>query len=156
MFYSTLGKKVLSGRRGFSVANLVRFGVSMDAGLLKQFDELIEEKKYTNRSEALRDLIRDHLVEQEWDENKETIGTITIVYDHGVHELMEKLTDLQHHYSKLIRSTLHIHLDEHRCLEVLVVRGRSGEIKKIADSLISTKGVKHGKLTATTTGKDLD
>ena len=137
------------------MANLVRFGVSMDAGLLKQFDEMIEEKKYTNRSEALRDLIRDHLVEQEWDENKETIGTITIVYDHGVHELMEKLTDLQHLYSKLIRSTLHIHLDEHRCLEVLVVRGRAGEIKKIADSLISTKGVKHGKLTATTTGKDL-
>ena len=109
----------------------------MDAGLLKQFDEMIEEKKYTNRSEALRDLIRDHLVEQEWDENKETIGTITIVYDHGVHELMEKLTDLQHLYSKLIRSTLHIHLDEHRCLEVLVVRGRAGEIRKIADSLIS-------------------
>lgn len=138
------------------MANLVRFGVSMDAGLLKQFDKMIEEKKYTNRSEALRDLIRDHLVEQEWDENKETIGTITIVYDHGVHELMEKLTDLQHYYSQLIRSTLHIHLDEHRCLEVLVVRGRAGEIKKIADSLISTKGVKHGKLTATTTGKDLD
>ncbi|TAK08618.1 MAG: nickel-responsive transcriptional regulator NikR [Candidatus Manganitrophaceae bacterium] len=138
------------------MAKLVRFGVSMDEGLLKQFDTMIEDKNYTNRSEALRDLIRDHLVEQEWDENKETIGTITIVYDHGVHELMEKLTDLQHHYSKLIRSTLHIHLDEHRCLEVLVVRGRAGEIKKIADSLISTKGVKHGKLTATTTGKDLD
>lgn len=94
-------------------------------------------------------------MEQEWDENKETVGTITIVYDHGVHELMEKLTDLQHQYSKQIRSTLHIHLDEHRCLEVLVVRGRSGELKKIADSLIATKGVKHGKLTATTTGKDL-
>ncbi len=132
-----------------------RFGVSIHESLLKEFDRFIEEKHYTNRSEALRDLIRDHLVEQEWDENKETIGTITIVYDHGVPELMEKLTDLQHHYSKLIRSTLHIHLDEHRCLEVLAVRGRSGEVKKIADSLIATKGVKHGKLTATTTGKDL-
>ncbi|MCG3113280.1 MAG: nickel-responsive transcriptional regulator NikR (plasmid) [Candidatus Manganitrophus sp.] len=137
------------------MSNVVRFGVSIHESLLKQFDQYIEEKRYTNRSEALRDLIRDHLVEQEWDENKETVGTITIVYDHGVHELMEKLTDLQHHYSSLIRSTLHIHLDQHRCLEVLVVRGRSGEIKRIADSLIATKGVKHGKLTATTTGKDL-
>ncbi|HLG22221.1 MAG TPA: nickel-responsive transcriptional regulator NikR [Candidatus Manganitrophaceae bacterium] len=137
------------------MSKLVRFGVSIDDGLLRQFDHLIEEKKYTNRSEALRDLIRDHLVEQEWDENKETIGTITIVYDHHVHELMEKLTDIQHHYQRLIKSTLHIHLDEHRCLEVLVVQGRSGDIKKIADNLIATKGVKHGKLTATTTGKGL-
>ena len=137
------------------MSKLVRFGVSIDEILLKQFDALIEEKRYTNRSEALRDLIRDHLVEQEWDENKETIGTITIVYDHHVHELMEKLTDLQHQYQKLIKSTLHIHLDEHRCLEVLVVQGRSGHIRKIADALIATKGVKHGKLTATTTGKDI-
>lgn len=137
------------------MSKLVRFGVSIHGDLLKKFDQFIEEKRYTNRSEALRDLIRDHLVEQEWDENKETVGTITIVYDHGVHELMEKLTDLQHQYSKLIKSTLHLHLDEHRCLEVLIVRGRSGDIKKVADGLIATKGVKHGKLTATTTGKDL-
>lgn len=137
------------------MSKLVRFGVSIDETLLKQFDELIEEKRYTNRSEALRDLIRDHLVEQEWDENKETIGTITIVYDHHVHELMEKLTDIQHQFQKLIKSTLHIHLDEHRCLEVLVVQGRSDYIRKIADALIATKGVKHGKLTSTTTGKDI-
>jgi len=137
------------------VSNIVRFGVSIDEGLLKQFDDYIERKKYTTRSEALRDLIRDHLVEDEWDENKETVGTITIVYDHDVRELMEKLTHLQHHYEKLIRSTLHIHLDAHRCLEVLVVQGRSGDIKEVAERLIATKGVKHGKLTATTTGKDL-
>ncbi|MFQ5779625.1 MAG: nickel-responsive transcriptional regulator NikR [Nitrospiria bacterium] len=137
------------------MSRLVRFGVSIDEGLLKQFDDYIERKRYTNRSEALRDLIRDHLVEEEWDENKETIGTITIVYDHDVRELMERLTDLQHHYQELIRSSLHIHLDAHRCLEVLVVRGRSGDIRKIADGLIATKGVKHGKLTTTTTGKDL-
>jgi len=137
------------------MSNLIRFGVSIDEGLLKDFDSYIERKRYTNRSEALRDLIRDHLVEEEWDENKETVGTITIVYDHHVPELMERLTDVQHQYSKLIQSTLHIHLDHHRCLEVLVVRGKSGNIRKIADELISTKGVKHGKLTATTTGKDL-
>ncbi|MBN4054717.1 nickel-responsive transcriptional regulator NikR [Nitrospira defluvii] len=136
------------------MSKLVRFGVSIDEGLLKDFDAYIERKRYTNRSEALRDLIRNHLVEEEWDKNKETVGTITIVYDHHVPELMERLTDLQHQYNKLIQATLHIHLDAHSCLEVLVVRGKSGKIKKIADGLIATKGVKHGRLTTTTTGKD--
>ena len=136
------------------MSKLIRFGVSINADLLKQFDDYIERKSYTNRSEALRDLIRDHLVEEEWDEGKETVGTITLVYDHHVPELMERLTDLQHHYQKLIQSTLHIHLDADRCLEVLVVRGRSRDIRAVADGLIATKGVKHGKLTATTTGKD--
>jgi len=137
------------------MSKLIRFGVSIDEELLKTFDEYIERKRYTNRSEALRDLIRNHLVEEEWDENKETVGTITMVYDHHVPELTERLTELQHQYNELIQSTLHIHLDHHRCLEVLVVRGRSGRIKEVANGLIATKGVKHGKLTATTTGKDL-
>lgn len=134
---------------------LIRFGVSMDEDLLQKFDVLIEQRKYANRSEAIRDLIRDHLVGQEWDENRETVGTITIVYNHEVRELLDKLLDLQHRYQKSIRSSLHVHLDEHNCLEVLVVRGKSGEVKKIADVLTATKGVKHGKLTMTTTGKDL-
>ena len=137
------------------MSKLVRFGVSIDEGLLHSFDQYIDRKRYTNRSEALRDLIRNHLVEEEWDDNKETVGTITIVYDHHVPELMERLTDLQHHYQDLIQSTLHIHLDAHRCLEVLVVRGQSRKIKEVANGLIATKGVKHGKLTTTTTGKDL-
>jgi len=137
------------------MSKLISFGVSIDEELLKTFDEYIERKRYTNRSEALRDLIRNHLVEEEWDENKETVGTITMVYDHHVPELTERLTELQHQYNELIQSTLHIHLDHHRCLEVLVVRGRSGRIKEVANGLIATKGVKHGKLTATTTGKDL-
>lgn len=137
------------------MAKIARFGVSMDGDLLRKFDFLIDQRRYANRSEAIRDLIRDHLVEQEWDENRETVGTITIVYSHEVRELLDKLIDLQHHYQKAIQSSLHVHLDEHNCLEVLVVRGRSGEVKKIADVLIATKGVKHGKLTMTTTGKDL-
>lgn len=137
------------------MSKLIRFGVSIDAGLLKTFDAYIERKHYTNRSEALRDLIRNHLVEEEWDDNKETVGTITIVYDHHVPELMERLTHLQHQYSQLIQSTLHIHLDHDRCLEVLVVRGRSSEIKEVANGLIATKGVTHGKLTVTASGKDL-
>jgi CopG family nickel-responsive transcriptional regulator len=134
---------------------LVRFGVSLDHHLLDDFDRLIAQKNYTNRSEALRDLIRDNLVGQEWDENRETVGTITIVYDHHVHDLTEKLTEIQHHHQRLILSGLHVHLDHDHCLEVLVVRGKGREIKKVSDTLIGTKGVKHGKLTMTTTGKGL-
>jgi CopG family nickel-responsive transcriptional regulator len=134
---------------------LVRFGVSLDHRLLDDFDLLISRKNYATRSEALRDLIRDNLVGQEWDENKETVGTITIVYDHHVHDLTEKLTDIQHRYHRLVLSTMHVHLDHDSCLEVLVVRGRGSDIKKVADTLIATKGVKHGKLTMTTTGKGL-
>ena len=134
---------------------LVRFGVSLDHRLLDNFDRLIERKNYTNRSEALRDLIRDNLVGQEWDENKETVGTITIVYDHHVHDLTEKLTDIQHRSHRLVLSAMHVHLDHDHCVEVLVVRGKGADIKKVADTLIGTKGVKHGKLTMTTTGQGL-
>lgn len=134
---------------------LVRFGVSLDHHLLDDFDRLIERKNYTNRSEALRDLIRDNLVGQEWDENKETVGTITIVYDHHVHDLTEKLTDIQHRSHRLVLSAMHVHLDHDHCVEVLVVRGKGADIKKVADALIGTKGVKHGKLTMTTTGRGL-
>ncbi len=134
---------------------LVRFGVSLDHHLLDDFDRLIAGKNYATRSEALRDLIRDNLVGQEWDENKETVGTITLVYDHHVRDLTEKLTDIQHDYERLILSAMHVHLDHDHCLEVLAVRGKGREIKKVADRLIATKGVKHGKLTMTTTGKGL-
>jgi len=134
---------------------LVRFGVSLDHHLLDDFDRLIERKNYTNRSEALRDLIRDNLVGQEWDENKETVGTITIVYDHHVHDLTERLTDIQHRSHRLVLSAMHVHLDHDHCVEVLVVRGKVADIKKVADTLIGTKGVKHGKLTMTTTGQGL-
>nr|MBI3613520.1 nickel-responsive transcriptional regulator NikR [Nitrospirota bacterium] len=132
---------------------LVRFGVSLDQHLLADFDRLIAGKNYATRSEALRDLIRDNLVGQEWDENKDTVGTITLVYDHHVRDLTEKLTDIQHDYQRLILSAMHVHLDHAHCLEVLAVRGKGLEIRKIADRLIATKGVKHGKLTMTTTGK---
>ena len=134
---------------------LVRFGVSLDHHLLDDFDRLIAGKNYATRSEALRDLIRDNLVGQEWDENKDTVGTITLVYDHHVRDLTEKLTDIQHDYQRLILSAMHVHLDHDHCLEVLAVRGKGREIKKVADRLIATKGVKHGKLTMTTTGKGL-
>jgi len=134
-----------------------RFGVSIEENLLKKFDRLISRKGYQNRSEALRDLIRESLVQEEWEEGKkETVGTIAIVYSHHTRELSRTLTDMQHRYYRSVLSTLHIHLDEHNCLEVLVVRGKGEDIKKISDRLIGTKGVKHGKLSLTTTGKNLE
>jgi len=138
------------------MSGLTRFGVSIKTNLLRKFDELIIEKNYVNRSEAIRDLIRDSLVDQEHkDDNTAVVGTITIVYDHAVHELADTLNDVQHKAHKAILSTLHIHLDMHNCLEVLVVKGLGKDIRMIADRLISTKGVKHGKLTITTMGKSL-
>ena len=138
------------------MAGIARFGVSIDSQLIKKFDALIERKGYATRSEAIRDMIRDTLVEQEWASGtNETVGTITIVYNHHTRELDHALTDLQHKSYHQIVSALHVHLDEHNCLEVLVVKGKSGDIKKIADLLIGTRGVKHGKLTMTTTGKEL-
>jgi len=138
------------------MSEITRFGVSIDDQLIKKFDALIARKGYTTRSEAIRDMIRDSLVEHEWEsENRETVGTITLVYNHHTRELEHALTDLQHKSYHQIISALHVHLDSHNCLEVLVVKGKSHEIKKIADRLIGTRGVKHGKLTMTTTGKEL-
>ena len=134
---------------------LARFGISISTELLKKFDELIESKGYVNRSEAIRDLIRDYLVEHEWEKDAETMGAVTIVYDHHMRELNESLVALQHEYHSAITSSMHVHIDEHNCLEVVVVRGKGSMVKEIADRLISTKGVKHGKLTMTTTGKGL-
>ena len=133
----------------------IRFGVSLDHHLLEGFDRLIKDKKYFNRSEAIRDLIRDQLVEEEWKFGEKVVGTITIVYDHDIRELGETLAHLQHIYHKAVKSTLHVHLDERNCMEVLVVVGKGAAVKAIADRLIGTKGVKHGKLTMTTTGKTL-
>jgi CopG family nickel-responsive transcriptional regulator len=134
-----------------------RFGVSIEESLLKKFDRLISRKGYQNRSEALRDLIRESLVREEWEEGKkETVGTIAIVYSHHTRELSRTLTDMQHRYYRFILSSLHIHLDEHNCLEVLVVKGKGKDIKRISDRLIGTKGVKHGRLSLTTTGKNLE
>ena len=135
---------------------LVRFGVSIGASLLKQFDRLIAGKGYVNRSEAIRDLMRKHLVEHEWElGDKETLGTLTILYNHHVRELADRLGHVQHeHYGKVI-STLHVHLDEHNCLEVMVLRGIPAEIRSLADHILGVKGVKHGQLVMTSTGREL-
>jgi len=141
--------------KGTSIMELIRFGVSINSELLNKFDKLIKSKGYVNRSEAIRDLIRDYLVEYEWEEDIETMGSVTLVYDHHVRELTESLTSLQHDYHSSIISSMHVHIDEHNCLEVILIMGKGSKVKEIADRLISTKGIKHGKLTMTTTGKSL-
>ena len=134
----------------------MRFGVSIDEKLLDSFDKLIERKHYMNRSEAIRDLIRASLVDMKIEDgNQEMVGTVTLVYNHHVRDLSDKLTEHQHMHSDMIVSSLHVHLDAHNCLEVLVVKGTAKIIRQIADELIGVKGVKHGKLVMTATDTDM-
>ena len=139
------------------MSSLSRIGVAIESKLLHKFDRLIARRGYQNRSEAFRDLIRDELVEQTWSSpESQVVGTVTLVYDHHVRMLNEKLTSIQHDFHRSILSTLHVHLDHDHCLEVIVVRGRTSDVRKVADTLISAKGVKHGRLTITTSGADLE
>jgi CopG family nickel-responsive transcriptional regulator len=129
---------------------LCRIGVAIPADLLGEFDALIERKGYATRSEAFRDLIRDALIQEEVARGEQkAVGTLTLVYDHHVRQLGERLTEIQHDHHQQVISTLHVHLDHSQCLEVLVLRGKAGEIRRIADKLIAAKGVQHGKLTLT-------
>ncbi len=133
-----------------------RFSVSLPAPLARELDRMVREKGYDNRSLAIADMIRAHLVEHRQQIGTgEIAGSITLVYDHHRHHLQDLLTDLQHDHRDVIISALHCHLDHDNCLEVLAVRGQASAIKKLADELIGAKGVKHGKLTITTTGEDL-
>ncbi len=135
---------------------LERFGVSMEGDLLARFDQLISERGYGSRSEAIRDLVRQELVKEEWaDPNVEVVGTITLVYEHHEHALAKVLPDLQHQYHDCVVCSTHIHLDAHNCLEVVIVRGVSSKVKVIANTLLSTRGVKHGQLVSTSSGLKL-
>lgn len=143
----------MSAEASSNSKTLCRIGVAIDADLLEKFDRRIERRGYTNRSEAFRDLIREDLIGEHAEApSKPVVGTLTLVYDHHVRMLNEKLTDMQHEHHHSIVSAMHVHLDHDNCLEVLVLKGKSGDVRAIADRLISTKGVKHGKLTVTTTG----
>ncbi|MBG0776025.1 MAG: nickel-responsive transcriptional regulator NikR [Desulfovibrionaceae bacterium] len=134
----------------------IRFGVSLDSDLLEKFDRLCEERCYQTRSEAIRDLIRNVLVQKEWEAtDKEIAGTLTLVYDHHKSDLAQRLTEIQHDAHEIIITSLHVHLDHHNCLEVLVLRGPGEEVRTFAQKLISTKGVLHGQLNLTSTGQDL-
>lgn len=137
------------------MADLVRTGVSLEQDLLDKFDKSIARRSYQNRSEAIRDLIREHLVSEEGDENKIIAATLTMVYDHHRPNLSERLTEIQHQAHTQVLAATHVHLDHHNCLEVVIMKGRSAELRKIADQILSLRGVKHGKFVVTTTGKGL-
>jgi CopG family nickel-responsive transcriptional regulator len=132
------------------MGGLRRFGVSIESDLLEQFDELIARRRYVNRSEAIRELLREKLADLHLKKGTaRAVGAITIVYNHDLRELLRRITDLQHDYAALIRSSVHVHLDRDDCLEVIVVAGPIGKIVEFSDSLIGTKGVRHGKLSLT-------
>lgn len=134
------------------MAGLARIGVSLESDLLLQFDDLITQKGYDNRSEAIRDLIRDQLVEVQIDQNKVVVGTLTIVYDHHRPNLTEKLIEAQHQLGGKVLSAMHVHLDHRNCLEVVVIKGRSREVRDFANGILSLRGVNHGQLVVTSAG----
>jgi CopG family nickel-responsive transcriptional regulator len=138
------------------MSELVRFGVSLSKELLEKFDKLIKDKNYTNRSEAFRDLIRQEFIKKEWQEGEDIAGAITLIYDHHKKDLLNKITDIQHNFQKVTISTQHIHLDHDNCLEIIAVMGNPAEVQRLADTLKSIKGVKHGTLSMSSTGKDID
>jgi CopG family nickel-responsive transcriptional regulator len=134
----------------------IRFGVSLDSDLLERFDRICEERCYQTRSEAIRDLIRKELVQKEWEnQNQEVTGTLTLVYNHHQSDLAQKMTEIQHQALDIIITSLHVHIDAHNCMEVLVLRGSVKDVRSVARRLTSTRGIKHGKLSLSTTGKDL-
>jgi CopG family nickel-responsive transcriptional regulator len=137
------------------MSELTRTGLSLDQDLLAKFDRAIAGKGYKNRSEAVRDLIREYLVSAEVEQDREIVGTLTIVYDHHRPNLTEELVEAQHHAGSQVLAATHVHLDHHNCLEVIIMRGRSSTIRGLADRILSLRGVKHGRLVITTTGKGL-
>ena len=138
------------------MSGIIRFGISLEGDLSQKFDARLKKKGYSNRSEAIRDLIRQDLVDQEWYEGAEVAGAITLIYDHHKRELLNKITDVQHDFQKIIISTQHIHLDHDNCLEIVAIKGSPKEAQKLMDSLKSIKGVKHAALNMSSTGKGID
>ena len=134
------------------MGELARIGVSLESDLLQKFDQIISQKGYSNRSEAIRDLIRDRLVGVQIDQNKTVVGTLTIVYDHHRPNLTETLVEAQHQLGGKVLSSMHVHLDHHNCLEVVVVKGRSREVRNFANGILSLRGVNHGQLVVSSAG----
>ena len=134
---------------------LKRFSVSLDGPLLDQFDDYITGHGYSNRSEAVRDLIRDRLVNEKWQQDSEVAGVVTLVYDHHQPQLQERITEIQHNYYRLITSTTHVHMDQHNCLEVIIVKGNAFAVQKLAEKMIALRGVKNGNLIMSSTGGHL-
>ncbi len=137
------------------MAELSRTGISLEQDLLAGFDRLIAKRGYKNRSEALRDLIREALLSEAIESNNPVVGTLTVVYDHHVPNLTQKLTEIQHHAGTMVLAATHVHLDHHYCLEVIIMKGRSKEIREVADRMLATRGVELGKLVLTNSGAEL-
>ena len=138
--------------------SITRFGVSIPLDLISAFDEYIRKRGYNNRSEAIRDLIREKLIEQEWEkefEGQQVVGVITYVFDHHKRELVDSIIDIQHNFPEHVIVSQHVHLDHHNCLEVVIVRGESDALHNLSYKLKALKGVKHCRLTMTTTGTSL-
>jgi CopG family transcriptional regulator, nickel-responsive regulator len=138
------------------MSSLIRTGISLERELLERFDRVIEQKGYGSRSEAIRDLVRDHFVEDDIASNQMVIATLTLVYDHHQPKLSEQLIEAQHAYKGHVLATTHVHLDHHNCLEVIILKGRGTDAKKFSDQLLSLRGVKHGKLVLTNAGTSPD
>jgi CopG family nickel-responsive transcriptional regulator len=133
-----------------------RIGISLDKALLDRFDVLIAGRGVANRSEAIRDLIRDALVQDDWArDEREAVAAVVIVYDHHSHDLGHRIAEIQHRNHRAVVSSLHVHLDEHNCLEVILLRGSAREIEAMGNSIIGARGVRHGKFVGTTTGEGL-
>ncbi len=138
------------------MSELARFGVSLEKTLLDRFDQLIGKQQYTNRSEALRDLIRRELVQRQWQEGSDVAGAITLIYDHHRRDVISRVTDTQHDFQEVIISTQHIHLDHHNCLEIVAARGKAEKVQRLADALRAIKGVRHTTLSMSSTGREIE
>jgi CopG family nickel-responsive transcriptional regulator len=136
------------------MSDLVRFGVSLDKDFLEKFDALIEREGYTNRSEAIRDLIRERFAKREWECGREVVGAIALVYDHHFSNLVQTLMDVQHGHPRII-STSHIHISHENCLEIIAIRDKSKNITDLAHKLKSVKGVKHCDVAMCSLAKDM-
>ena len=138
------------------MSDLVRLSLSIEQPLLKRLEKMLKTSRYANRSEFVRDMIRDRLVEEAWNAGDEVVGTVTLIYDHHTRQLSEKLTELQHRHHTAVLAATHVHLDEHMCAEMILIKGKAGEIRRIADSLRQQKGVLHTTLSMSATGAHLE
>ncbi len=134
---------------------LKRFSISLEKNLLEKFDKFIQKRKYTNRSEAIRDLIREVFVKEAWETDKEVFGVISFIYDHHQPNIQEKITEIQHDFYKNVVSATHIHIDHHNCLEVVIVSGRAKSVRELYEMIKAIRGVKNADLIMSSTGSEL-
>lgn len=137
------------------MSELIRMSMSIEKPLYNRLEKMVKKSGYSNRSEFMRDMIRDHMVEESWEKNEEALGTITLVYDHHARGLSEKLTHLQHHHHGEVLAATHLHLDHHHCAEMILVKGRAREIRTLTDQMRQLKGILHANLSISSTGKKL-